>query len=951
MANTTDIESNPPKKARTDQGPPSDKSDAAAAEPPALNAAIAAATKANPPIPKEVFRKDYKPLAYVISKVSMVFKLHDGKTTVESVLTIEKNDKVEKNGDAVTATDDTEGLILNGDEQFVKLLSLSVDGCGALVPDADYVLSPGKLVVSPSTLQKGLSVASAMIVRTTVEIVPETNTQLSGLYKSGDIYCSQCEAEGFRRITYYCDRPDVMATFESVRIEADAESYPVLLSNGNLIEEGHCEDLDGRKRHFKVWSDPFPKPSYLFALVAGDLGFIEDEFITMSGRKVNLYFYSEHKYVGKMGYAMESLKRAMKWDEDTFGLEYDLDIFNVLAVDSFNMGAMENKSLNVFNTSCVLADPKTTTDATYQRVEGIIGHEYFHNWTGNRVTCRDWFQLTLKEGLTVFRDQQFSGQVNDSVAVQRIKNVLVVRGSQFREDAGPMSHPIRPDSYIAMDNFYTATVYRKGAEIIRMYDTILTSEGFRKGMDLYFKRHDGSAVTCDDFLAAMADANGVDLTQFSRWYSTSGTPTVTYASEFDEDKGVFKLTLTQCSRSKEPLFIPVSVGLLDKESGKEVVPTKTLYLKETTQTFEFADLKSRVIPSILRNFSAPVKLVPASGDVNEADLEFLASHDTDGFNRWDSAQRLYTAAILKILDKKPFQESLDRVVESFGKTLHDETISDDSIRAYTLILPGESTLAESVEVIDPPAIREARKQVKNAIARKFKSELSVAYDQLTAAMEADGDTFKVDGISVGRRKLRNVYLGYLCSINDTAEEQKEAATLATKHFNCAKGMTDKLAAFNILASMSGEGESAREHAIRKFYDDAEGDPLVLDKWFAVQADADLPDVLERVEKLANHPDFNLTTPNRCRALILTFSANSAPFHDESGKGYKFIGDMLEKLDKVNSKVAARTTASCLLGWKKYNEKRASLMKAQLERLKSMPHVSNELFEIVSKGLK
>eukprot|EP00804_Cyclotella_cryptica_P024486 CCRYP_017562-RA/>CCRYP_017562-RA protein AED:0.17 eAED:0.17 QI:56/1/1/1/1/1/6/300/732 len=725
-----------------------------------------------------------------------------------------------------------------------------------------------------------------------------------------------------------------MATFQRVRIEADKEKFPVLLSNGNLVEEGECMDEAGVKkgRKFAVWHDPYPKPSYLFALVAGDLGSLTSTYTTMSGRIVSLRFYSEHANVSKLHYAVESLQRAMKWDEDTFGLEYDLDLFHVVAVESFNMGAMENKSLNVFNISCVLADPVTSTDANYQRVEGIIGHEYFHNWTGNRVTCRDWFQLTLKEGLTVFRDQQFSGQVNNSTAVKRIQDVLVVRGRQFQEDAGPMTHPIRPESYVAMDNFYTATVYRKGAEIIRMYDTILTSEGFRKGMDLYFKRHDGCAVTCDDFLAAMADANGVDLSQFARWYSTSGTPTVSYSSTFDAVKGVFRLTLSQSSRSEEPLFIPVSVGLLDKETGEEVVPTKILELKEGTQIFEFPGLRGDVVPSILRNFSAPVKLVPLAG-VDEYELAFLASRDTDGFNRWDSAQRLYTCAILKVMNKEDCDETINPVLETFGRTLKDTTISDDSIRAYTLTLPGESTLAESVTVIDPPAIHSARKQVKIEIARKFKDEITLCYQKLTAAIEADGTEFKVDGTSVGRRRLRNVCLGYLCSIAETPDEQRAAAALATNHFQSATGMTDKLAAFNHLVSMCGEGESAREAAIHKFYDDAAGDPLVLDKWFASQASAELPDVLDRVKKLVSHPDFSLEKPNRCRSVILSFTMNEAAFHDASGKGYEFLGDILEKLDKVNPKVAARTTASSLIGWKRYNEDRAVMMKAQLERLK------------------
>jgi len=803
--------------------------------------------------------------------------------------------------------------------------------------------------------EKKSAASVSAIVRTTVEVVPEDNTKLAGLYKSGPIYCTQCEAMGFRRITYYPDRPDNMAVFERVRVEADAESFPVLLSNGNLVEEGEVEpstEEGAKKRKFAVWSDPFPKPSYLFAIVAGDLGFIEDSYTTKTDqRKVRLRVYSEHANVGKLQYAMDSLKRAMKWDEDTFGLEYDLDVFNIVAVDSFNMGAMENKSLNIFNTSCVLADPVTTSDATYQRVEGIIGHEYFHNWTGNRVTCRDWFQLTLKEGLTVFRDQQFSGEINDCRAVKRIENVLVVRGGQFNEDDGPMSHPIRPDSYIAMDNFYTNTVYRKGAEVIRMYDTLLTTAGFRKGMDLYFERHDCSAVTCDDFLAAMADANKVDLGQFSRWYCTSGTPVVSYSTTYDSEKGLFRLTLTQKNRSKEPFLIPVAVGLLDKTSGEEVVPTKILQLKEETQTFDFPDLKGDVVPSILRNFSAPVKLVPSSGSVDENDLAFLASRDTDGFNRWDAAQRLYTAAILKVMNEDAFEETLGRVTDAFGLTLQDEAISDESIRAFALILPSESTLAEEVKVVDPTAIRKARHHVKEAIARKWKDTISKSYNDLTTVMKAAGEEFKVDGVSVGRRRLRNVLLGYLCAIRESSEEQKAAASIASTHFDSATGMSDKLAGLNVLASMTGEGEGARDAALQTFYEEAKDDPLRLNMWFAVQASADLPDVLDRVVKLSAHPDYTLKNPNRSRSLIFSFTSNMAPFHDESGKGYEFIGDTLAKLDKINGINAARIAAKCLIGWKKFNDKRASLMKAQLEKLKAMPGVSNDLLEIVTKGLK
>jgi aminopeptidase N len=875
-----------------------------------LNSALATSTKNNPPKPVEKFRLKYTPLKYKVTHVSLDFNINERNTVVKTVMTVEKNGDSAANADdnimdTPTAGEVVDGLDLDGDERVVTLLELSVDGCtDALIPDVDYTLKPGKLIIHAKTLHRGASAASTnnntMIVRTTVMIVPEDNTQLSGLYNDGTMYCTQCEAEGFRRITYYPDRPDNMATFTSVRIEANSTLFPVLLSNGNLIETGICgndDDENGGLRKFVVWHDPFPKPSYLFALVAGDLGMIDGRYTTMSGREVMLRFYSEHKNTNKLNYALESLQRAMKWDEDTYGLEYDLDLFNVVAVESFNMGAMENKSLNVFNTSCVLADPVTSTDAEYFRVEGIIGHEYFHNWTGNRVTCRDWFQLTLKEGLTVYRDQQFSGQVNNCAAVTRIQNVQVVRGGQFMEDDGPMSHPIRPDSYIAMDNFYTSTVYRKGAEVIRMYETILGTAGFRKGMDLYFQRHDGSAVTCDDFLSAMADANDVDLSQFAKWYSTSGTPVVTYSSIYDHEKGTYQLTLSQSSRSDEPLLIPIAFGLLDKETGKEVVSTTILQLKESTQTFDFHHLKGDVIPSILRNWSAPIKVLPASGAVDEKDLAFLASWDTDGFNRWDSAQRLYEATILKVINHEDHEESLDLVLKSFSQTLTDERISDDSIRAFTLILPSESTLSKAVSPIDPPAILRARNHVKQLIARKYKEELLVAYKKLTTDIDIEGTTFKVDGVAVGRRRLRNVYLGYLCSICGTDEEQKESAILATDHFNAATGMTDKLAALGILVSMSGEGATARDAAIEKFYHDANGDSLQLNKWFAVQADAELPDVLDRVMKLTIHPEFSIKNPNRCRSLIMTFAMNAAAFHAEDGRGYTFLGDMLEQIGK------------------------------------------------------
>lgn len=856
----------------------------------------------------------------------MDLNIREGKTTVTTELTIQQNPKVPN-----AAGQD---MVLDGDETSVKLLQVFLDG-KELVEGTDYILTPGQMILKQPK--------SGSVLKTIVEVVPEDNTQLSGLYKSGTMYCSQMEAMGFRRLTYHCDRPDCMSVFSRVRIEADRTNYPVLLSNGNLLEEGEVANEPGR--HYAIWSDPFPKPSYLFAVVAGNLGSIADTFTTKSGRTVKLQLFSEPNNVNRLHYALDSLKRSMKWDEDRFGLEYDLDLFNIVAVESFNMGAMENKGLNVFNTAYVLADEKTATDVDFERVEGVIGHEYFHNWTGNRVTCRDWFQLTLKEGLTVFRDQEFSGDMN-SKAVKRIEDVRVLRGRQFSEDAGPMRHPIRPESYISMDNFYTATVYIKGAEIIRMYQTILTPEGFNKGMDLYFERHDGSAVTCDDFLAAMADANGKDLSQFSRWYSTPGTPTVKYSSEYKDGK--FSLTLSQSSLSEEPLHIPVSVGLIDKATKQEVVPTKVLELTETKQTFVFDGLNGDVVPSILRDFSAPVKLIPESGDVDEESLAFLAAYDTDGFNRWEAGQRLYTSLVFQTMKDEQSEKTMEYVVEAFGRTLGDSETKDFSIQAYALMLPTESTLAEELEVVDPIALHKARGTVKKALARKFQKELLAKYEKMTKEMEAEKE-FKVDATAIGRRRLRNVLLDYLCAIRESEEEQVVAAELATSHFNKAKGMTDKIAALNALASMDGKGASARDEAIQQFYVDAGGDALVLDKWFSVQAMADLPDALERVKKLVEHPDFTLKVPNRCRALIGAFAMNEAAFHAENGEGYQFLADMVKQVDKLNPQISSRLAGN-LIKWRRYDEKRGAVMKGELEKL-STDKLSKDLYEIVSRGLK
>merc|ERR1719223_1454483 len=915
-----------------------------------LNAEVAtAADTAEAAAPVEVLRTDYTPLPYTVSETKMEFDIYNGSTTVTTEL------KVVKNGDGAGPSE----FVLDGEEEAVKLLEIMVNGA-VLEKDRDYVLAPGKLVIQPDVMAGLHAGEEEVVLKTVVEITPEENTQLSGLYKSGNMYCSQCGAMGFRRITYYPDRPDNMSVFTSVRIEADKEEYPILLSNGNLIKEGKAED----GRHYAVWQDPFAKPSYLFAVVAGNLAKLDGEYVTKSGRTVTLQIFTELTTpISQLDYAMDSLIKSMKWDEDVYNLEYDLDMFNIVAVGDFNMGAMENKGLNIFNTAYVLASPQTATDSDYMRVEGVIGHEYFHNWTGNRVTCRDWFQLTLKEGLTVFRDQEFSADMN-SRSVKRIQDARSPRGGQFAQDAGPLSHPIRPDSYISMDNFYTATVYSKGAEVIRMYQTILGVEGFKKGMKLYFERHDGSAVTCDDFLQAMSDANDYDLTQFADWYSTKGTPTVTYFYEMDKEDGLLKIHLSQITSSEKPLHIPISIGVLDKSTGNEVVETTVLHLQEMSQTFELKiPTGVDVVPSILRGFSAPVKLIPDEKLSDEEvlnDLAYLAAYETDGFIKWESAQVIYTKIIFETLSSGVSSDEIQSELaiyaqEAFERTLLAESadqITDHAMMAYALTLPSESGLSEDYLTaegkdakLDPVAIRSARGKVKEMIARKYYNQISDLYNHLTNTM---GDAeFKVDAMSVGRRSLRNVLLSYICAVKDTPKELEKAATIAFGQFESGSGMTDRISALNELVNMD---TPQREKALKIFYDDAEGDALVLNKWFSVQALASVDDVLDRVKALTKHPDFNLANPNRCRSLISAFAMNSAPFHAEDGSGYKFLGDTIADLDKLNPQISSRM-ASSLIQWRRYDDKRATSMRSELEKLKSMEKISDDLFEVVSRGLK
>eukprot|EP00929_Paragymnodinium_shiwhaense_P007420 TRINITY_DN111332_c0_g1_i1.p1 TRINITY_DN111332_c0_g1~~TRINITY_DN111332_c0_g1_i1.p1 ORF type:complete len:1064 (+),score=335.62 TRINITY_DN111332_c0_g1_i1:38-3193(+) len=887
--------------------------------------------------PVEYFRKDYKQPNYWIREVQLDVKIFDGETKVEAMLHCELNTSVASPG---------ADMFLDGED--LKLESVEVLPAGGA--GEGRVLSAGPQGYELS--EEGMTIHglsdSSFCLRTRVTIEPEKNTQLSGLYFSGCMYCTQMEALGFRRFTYFLDRPDNMAKYTKTRIEANKEKCPILLGNGNKIEEGAC--ADDASRHYAVFEDPFAKPSYLFAVVAGDLGGIKDTFTTASGRKVNLEVYSEHANVDQLDHAMLSLKNCMKWDEDRFGLEYDLDDYKIVAVNDFNMGAMENKGLNVFNTSLTLARPDTATDGDYERIEGVIGHEYFHNWTGNRVTCRDWFQLTLKEGLTVFRDQEFSGDMG-SPAVKRIEEVRILRAAQFPEDGGPLAHPIRPESYIAMDNFYTATVYCKGAEVIRMYQTLLGREGFRKGMDLYFKRHDGDAVSCDDFRAAMSDANGKDLTQFEEWYLQAGTPTVEVESSWDAASGTYNLKLRQLvgknnehlpeeKRRAKAMLIPVVVGLLDKATGKEVVPSKVLELTEAEQTFSFPGLSAEPVPSLLRDFSAPVKLEYAYAD---EDLALLAGNDTDSFNRWEAAQKLGSKAILDAYATGATEtvELTPSFLNAMKQILNDRETKDISLLAYALTLPSTSTLlATMTPPIDPLKLHKARGAVRKSLSVALAADFETRYADMSPA---PGEKLVIDGLNAGKRRLRNLCLAYLATAKDAAAIKRCSAQYDEAR---ARGcMTDKLSALACLIDMPEAPETAA--AVKSFYEDAKGDALVVNKWFSMQASADVPDALERTKALMKHPDFTLKNPNRLRSVVGAFLGNTTGFHNADGSGYAFLAETTLEVDKLNPQVASRF-AKTLSTWPRLDAERQAAIKAQLKMLSGKSaELSKDTYEVVT----
>ena len=860
------------------------------------------------------YLKDYQTPAYRILETDLHFDIAEPQTVVKSRLTVEP----QRVG---------EPLVLDGS---AKLLSVKINGTAA-----DYVLEGETLTIADVPSER-------FTVEVETEILPAENKSLMGLYASGGNLFTQCEPEGFRKITFYIDRPDVMPKFATT-IVADKKRYPVLLSNGNKIDGGEFSD----DRHWVKWEDPFAKPSYLFALVAGDLAVTEDYFTTMSGRNVKIEFYTTEADKPKVGFAVESLKNAMKWDETRFGLEYDLDIFMVVAVGDFNMGAMENKGLNIFNTKFVLADSRTATDTDFEGIESVVGHEYFHNWTGNRVTCRDWFQLSLKEGLTVFRDQEFSGD-RASRAVRRIENIRLLRQHQFPEDAGPTAHPVRPASYEEMNNFYTMTVYEKGAEVVRMYHTLLGEEGFQKGMKLYFQRHDGQAVTCDDFRAAMADANGINLDQFALWYSQAGTPVL--EAEGRLKNNVFELTIKQTvpptpdMADKQPMMIPVKIGLLNR-NGKAVAfdyqgkraTEAVLLLTEAEQTFQFEGVTEAVVPSLLRGFSAPVHLnYPYSDD----DLLLLLAHDSDAFTRWEAAQTLYRRAVaanLATLSDGVELPKHDKLLAAVEKVISDHLL-DNAFKALLLGVPSEAELWDGAENIDPLRYHQAREALLDTLAVHF---LPKWHELNRQAAKQENQSYEYGPETAGWRTLRNVCRAFILRADPAHIE-----TVAEKYGEMAQNMTHE---WGILSAVNGNESDTRNRLLAQFADKFSDDALVMDKYFALVGLSRRSDTLQQVQTALQHPKFSLENPNKARSLIGSFSRNVPHFHAEDGSGYRFIADKVIEIDRFNPQVAARLVQAFNL-CNKLEPHRKNLVKQELQRIRAQEGLSKDVGEIVGKIL-
>jgi aminopeptidase N len=856
---------------------------------------------ATPPAP--ILRQDYRPPAWLVPTIRLDCDLDAAETIVRARL------EVVRNGDGPLALDGDPGM---------RPRAVTVDG--RALNEGEWRIEDDQLVIDLP--------GNAHVVETEVALSPETNTQLMGLYASGGLLCTQCEAEGFRRITFFPDRPDVLTRY-TVKMTADRATYPVLLANGDLVGEGDA----GGGRHWAEWNDPFPKPCYLFAMVAGDLQANRDQFTTMSSRTVELGIWVREADLPRTDHAMAALKASMAWDEKVYGREYDLGIFNIVAVADFNFGAMENKGLNIFNSRYILADPETATDGDYDAIAGVVAHEYFHNWSGNRVTCRDWFQLSLKEGFTVFRDQEFSAD-QGSRAVKRIEDVRVLRAAQFPEDGGPLAHPIRPDSYLEISNFYTATIYNKGAEVIRMLHTMLGADGFRRGTDLYFERHDGQAATCEDFVKAMEDANGADLAEFRRWYSQAGTPRVRAALTHEPGAARARLTLEQVvpptpgQPDKQPMPLPLRIALFGAKSGTPIVDERVHVLAGETDEILFDGIDEQPVLSINRGFSAPVVV---ETNRTAADLAFLSAHDDDPFARFEAMQQLMVdtlvAAIGGEADSRP-------VIEAVRNTLTDPAL-DAAFIGEAVMLPTEAFLGDQLAEVDPAAIRVAREALRVALGRELEAEWRAAY----AASAAN--RFEYTPSAKGLRRLRSVALGYLA-----AAGAEDAAALALAQFEGADNMTDRNGALGVLANGTSP---ERETALAAFYARYKDDALVLDKWFTTQALSMREDTPEAVERLAGHPDFTLANPNRMRSLVGAFAANQYAFHAPDGRGYRFVADMILAADKLNPQSAARLVPP-LGRWRRFEPKRSAMMKAELERIVATPGLSKDVFEQASKSL-
>jgi len=863
-----------------------------------------------------IYLKDYLPPAYLITETNLDIDLRPGVTTVSSQLQIKKNP---------ASQDQSQQLELLGENLVLKQVKLN----SKILQATEYFCDASCLQIK--------QVPASFTLEITTEIKPQDNTALTGLYKSNTMYCTQCEAQGFRRITYFSDRPDVLSVF-TVTLHADKKDFPVLLANGNLIAQG----ADNSERHFATWQDPFYKPCYLFAMVAGDLIAVEDNFITKTGRLIKLKLYVERENLDQTAHAMAALKKSMAWDEQAYGREYDLDIYMIVAVNDFNMGAMENKGLNIFNAKYVLASSATATDFDFQNIDSVIGHEYFHNWSGNRVTCRDWFQLSLKEGFTVFREQQFTQYITQS-PVCRIEDVKLLMSRQFAEDSGPLAHPVRPDSYMEINNFYTMTVYEKGAEVIRMLYTILGAEKFRQATDLYFSRHDGQAVTTDDFAAAMQEISGIDLTQFKLWYSQAGTPEISVYESYSSEQQTYTLKLAQSTPAtpgqseKQPFYIPIVIGLLDA-AGKELpLANNMLILNQTEQTFVFKNIPVLPKLSILRDFSAPVKIKHA---VTEEQLAFMLANDSDAFNRWHAGQQLYLQIILGLMQDLQQGKTLQLsslLLNSFKSVLINRDINP-LFKTELLTLPSTMQIIDTVALADPDVIYAVKKFIVTSLSKELRGELLKLYAEYTSS-----GVYSYNATDVAKRACKNLILAYL-----TVDKSAQSIALAVEQYHKANNMTDTMAA---LACISNIDCAEREIVLDDFYSKWSNNPLVINKWLTVQAQADLPNTLDRVKDLMQHPAFTLKNPNKVQALIGGFCiGNPVAFHAATGAGYKFLAEIVLQLNTLNPQVAARML-SALTQWQKFTLERQKLMCAQLQVIQQAAGLSPDVLEIITKTLQ